>query len=113
LRWTRFFVSVWAIVSGEDLKWAYMLINKVLVIELIKLLNYHPIPWRDSISRPITPVSSVAGGDDPTRPHQLFWCYICNTRFYSIIVRCMYKSLQLEGIGIYGKHLSENLSVEK
>jgi hypothetical protein len=29
--------------------------------------NYHPIPWRDSISRPITTVSMVAGGDDTTR----------------------------------------------
>jgi hypothetical protein len=29
--------------------------------------NYHPILWRDSISRPIAPISSVAGGDDTTR----------------------------------------------
>jgi hypothetical protein len=28
------------------------------------LKSYHPIPWRDSISRPIAPISSVAGGDD-------------------------------------------------
>jgi hypothetical protein len=28
-----------------------------------KLLPYVPIPWLDSISRPIAPVSSVAGGD--------------------------------------------------
>jgi hypothetical protein len=27
-------------------------------------------PRRDSISRPIGPVSSVAGGDDTTRPHR-------------------------------------------
>jgi hypothetical protein len=27
------------------------------------LISYHPIPWRDSISRPIAPVSSVAGGE--------------------------------------------------
>jgi hypothetical protein len=34
-------------------------------------LSYHPIPWRDSILRPIAPVSSVAGGDFATRPrHQ-------------------------------------------
>jgi hypothetical protein len=25
--------------------------------------SYHPIPWRDSISRPIAPISWVAGGD--------------------------------------------------
>jgi hypothetical protein len=33
---------------------------------LFYLLNYNPIPWRDSISRPIAPVSSVAYGDDTT-----------------------------------------------
>jgi hypothetical protein len=32
--------------------------------------NYHQISWRDSISRPITPASSVAGGDDTTRPRR-------------------------------------------
>jgi hypothetical protein len=26
------------------------------------------LPWRDSISRPIAPVSSKTGGDDTTRP---------------------------------------------
>jgi hypothetical protein len=31
------------------------------------ILNYRPIYWRDSISRPIIPVSSVAGRDDTTR----------------------------------------------
>jgi hypothetical protein len=30
--------------------------------------NYHPKSWRDSISRPIASVSSVAGGEDTTRP---------------------------------------------
>jgi hypothetical protein len=30
------------------------------------LKSYHPIPLRDSISRPIAPVSSMAGGDDNT-----------------------------------------------
>jgi hypothetical protein len=29
-----------------------------------KFKNYHPLPWRDSISRSISPISSVAGGDD-------------------------------------------------
>jgi hypothetical protein len=28
--------------------------------------SYHPISWRDSISRPIAPVSLVVGGDDTT-----------------------------------------------
>jgi hypothetical protein len=28
------------------------------------------IPWRDSISRPIAPISSVAGGDVTTRPRR-------------------------------------------
>jgi hypothetical protein len=32
--------------------------------------SYHPIPWRDSISRPIDPVTSVAGGGDMTRPRR-------------------------------------------
>jgi hypothetical protein len=30
----------------------------------------HPIPRRDSISRPIAPASSVAGGDDAIRPRR-------------------------------------------
>jgi hypothetical protein len=30
--------------------------------------SYRPVPWQDSISRPIAPISSVAGGDDTTRP---------------------------------------------
>jgi hypothetical protein len=30
--------------------------------------NYHPIPWRDSISRPIISISSVAVGEYTTRP---------------------------------------------
>jgi hypothetical protein len=36
----------------------------ILLCRFVYLSNYPPIPWRDSISRPITPVSSVAGGDD-------------------------------------------------
>jgi hypothetical protein len=34
------------------------------------LKSYHPRPRRDSISRPIAPVSSVAGRDDTTRPRR-------------------------------------------
>jgi hypothetical protein len=34
--------------------------------------NYHLIPWRDSISGPIAPVSTVAGGDDVTMLKKLF-----------------------------------------
>jgi hypothetical protein len=30
------------------------------------LKGYHPLPWRDSISRPIAPVYLVADGDDIT-----------------------------------------------
>jgi hypothetical protein len=33
----------------------------------IIFLHYQPIPWRDSISQPITPVASVAVGDELTR----------------------------------------------
>jgi hypothetical protein len=36
----------------------------------LDFLNYHPIPWRDSISRLIAPVSSVAGGDFTIRPRR-------------------------------------------
>jgi hypothetical protein len=32
--------------------------------------SYHPVPWRDSISRSIAPVYSVTGGDDTTRPRR-------------------------------------------
>jgi hypothetical protein len=34
------------------------------------LQSYHSIPWRDSISRPIATVSSVAGVDETTRPRR-------------------------------------------
>jgi hypothetical protein len=46
----------------------------------ISFLNYYPTPWRDSISRPITPVSSVAGGDDTTRPLSCLLNILTNTR---------------------------------
>jgi hypothetical protein len=36
----------------------------------IIIKSYHPIPWRDSISRHIVPVSSAAGGDDTSRPRR-------------------------------------------
>jgi hypothetical protein len=32
--------------------------------------SFHPTPWRDSISRPKTPIPSLAGGDDTTRPRR-------------------------------------------
>jgi hypothetical protein len=38
----------------------------ILVFFFVKC--YHYIPWRDSTSRPIVRVTSVAGGDDTTRP---------------------------------------------
>jgi hypothetical protein len=38
---------------------------------LLKYIKgYHLIYRRDSISRPIAPVSSVVGGDDTTRPRR-------------------------------------------
>jgi hypothetical protein len=42
-------------------QWKYIVADNVLKA------TYHPVPWRDSISRPIAPVSTVAGGDDITR----------------------------------------------
>jgi hypothetical protein len=39
-------------------------------------LSYHPMLWRDSISRPLAPVSSVEGGDDTTRPRRQANTYI-------------------------------------
>jgi hypothetical protein len=35
----------------------------VTMVIFIQIKSYHPILRRDSISRPIAPVSSVAGGD--------------------------------------------------
>jgi hypothetical protein len=35
---------------------------------ILNVYSYHPIPWLYSISRPIAPVSSVAGVGDTTRP---------------------------------------------
>jgi hypothetical protein len=32
--------------------------------------SYHPTPWQDLISRPLAPVSSMAGRDDTTRPRR-------------------------------------------
>jgi hypothetical protein len=64
------------------------------------ILNYHPIPRRDSISRPIAPVSSVAGGDDtrrlrrPGQSIQLLWLPIStfdslrNRRIFSLFRSC-------------------------
>jgi hypothetical protein len=34
-------------------------------------MAHHPIQWRDSISRPITPCYSVAGGDDTIPPRRI------------------------------------------
>jgi hypothetical protein len=42
-------------------------ISQIYSDECDSFLNFHPIPWRDSIPRPIDPVSSVAGRDDTTR----------------------------------------------
>jgi hypothetical protein len=45
--------------------------------------NYHPIPWRDSISRYLVPISSLAGEDeDTTRPRRrkgenVFFLLLC------------------------------------
>jgi hypothetical protein len=39
-------------------------------LTLFSSKNYHPISWRDSISRPIAQISSVAGGDITTRPRR-------------------------------------------
>jgi hypothetical protein len=53
-------------------------------------LSYHPIPWRDSISRLIAPVSSRAGGDDTTRPRlqSLFLDSPLGANFYPQRRRC-------------------------
>jgi hypothetical protein len=33
--------------------------------------KFRPTSWRDSVSRPVAPITSVTGGDDTTRPrHQ-------------------------------------------
>jgi hypothetical protein len=38
---------------------------------------YHTLPWRDSISRPVVPVSSVAGENDITRPRRQGIAILC------------------------------------
>jgi hypothetical protein len=45
--------------------WAISSVPIDVYVDIFNIFqNYHPVPWRDSISRPIAPVSSVAGGDD-------------------------------------------------
>jgi hypothetical protein len=44
------------------------LVGETKVREVFFLKGYHPIPWWDSISRPMAPVSSVVGGDDTPSP---------------------------------------------
>jgi hypothetical protein len=36
--------------------------------KIAKNCDHNIDPWQDSISRPIAPISSVAGGDDTTPP---------------------------------------------
>jgi hypothetical protein len=50
--------------SGGKITYVHMMQS------FFRFKNYHPVPWRDSISRPIAPVSSVAGGDYTSRPHR-------------------------------------------
>jgi hypothetical protein len=58
--------------------WAYALVTYTYVRAYhFFLKSDHPIPWRDSISRPIAPVSSVAGRDDTTR--------LCRQGGYAVI----------------------------
>jgi hypothetical protein len=56
-------------------KFAILILNTA---DHIILKSYQCIFWRDSISRPIAPVSSVAGGDVTTRPR----------RYGKQIIRC-------------------------
>jgi hypothetical protein len=51
------------IVSGPGLRAAVM--KKAMNFFFLK--SYHPVPRRDSISRPIALVASVSGGNDTTR----------------------------------------------
>jgi hypothetical protein len=39
------------------------------VSKIAKNCDHNIDPWQDSISRPMAPISSVAGGDDTTIPH--------------------------------------------
>jgi hypothetical protein len=58
-----------------DQSWSWGYVD----IVFFPLKSYHPMPWRDSISRHIAPVSSVAGGDDTivyTTPPRLYDTYI-------------------------------------
>jgi hypothetical protein len=46
------------------------------------LINYRPIPWRDSISPPIAPVSLMVGGDDSTGIMMIYRTKIYRTKIY-------------------------------
>jgi hypothetical protein len=48
-----------------DSKQRYSILTATCISHLL-FFNYLPIPWRDSISRPIVPVSSAAGGHNTT-----------------------------------------------
>jgi hypothetical protein len=69
-------------------------------------LSYHPIPWRDSISRPIAPDSPLwQGGDSTTRVVATFYAkpkflrlfgtntctymYVCTGTVWSKVTRCL------------------------
>jgi hypothetical protein len=72
------------------------------------LTTCHPIPWRDSISRPIAPVYSVAGGDDTTRPRRqglqavFTWLEISSIFYLSL-------SFAKPGVKVFPKVLSTTL----
>jgi hypothetical protein len=59
--------------------------------------SYYPNPWQDSISRPITPISSMAGGDDTTRQR-------CQDNFEQIV------SLHTISVKFSSKHCRQNLT---
>jgi hypothetical protein len=49
--------------SGADKPLTYLILVENVNKNVFNM-SYRPMPWRDSISRPMAPVSSVAGGYD-------------------------------------------------
>jgi hypothetical protein len=68
--------------------------------------SYHPIPWRDSISRPITSVSSVVGGNDTVA--SLIYIHT----YYTFVLQFLIKAKLKGPCPFYYKDRTENRGFE-
>jgi hypothetical protein len=62
----KFLFSLTLINQDEECAMIHATGSKKKITFILK--RHHPMPWWDSISRPIVPVSLVAGRDNTTRP---------------------------------------------